>query len=206
MNNYIRLNARKEYPFLSEICQNYQIIRDEINALVKDDADCKCFSPIPTEAKYQLNDPSLWKVLALELHKKDPISIAKEYNLGAYYPDEAIAYIESIRTRYLPKTISLLSPILSNKENGIINVFFSKHEPGTKLKLHINNDPYMYRAHIGLVIPKAEKEMLGFKVKDEIVQWREGECFTFAPTNPHTAWNLTDSYRIILIIDFFKTR
>jgi aspartyl/asparaginyl beta-hydroxylase (cupin superfamily) len=90
---------------------------------------------------------------------------------------------------------------MSSKQNGIISAFFSCFAPGMKLALHVNDDPYMYRSHLGVIVPEGD---VAFKVCDEVVKWAEGSILAFDPTNPHTAWNLTDKPRIVLIVDFFK--
>jgi aspartyl/asparaginyl beta-hydroxylase (cupin superfamily) len=52
-----------------------------------------------------------------------------------------------------------------------------------------------------LIIPDGD---CAFKVRDEIVKWREGELLVFDTTNPHTAWNLTEHPRVILACDFYR--
>lgn len=109
-----------------------------------------------------------------------------ERALKAVTASTLFTYIE---IQHFQKTSTLIHKLVEDENNGIINVWFSYFEPNTKLGLHVNNDPYMYRAHLGLIVPDGN---IGFKVCDDIVKWKEGEILVFDPTNPHTAWNLTE--------------
>jgi beta-hydroxylase len=52
-----------------------------------------------------------------------------------------------------------------------------------------------------LRIPEGDVRL---KVGDETAAWEEGGLLVFAPTSPHTSWNLTEEWRVVLIVDFFK--
>lgn len=64
-------------------------------------------------------------------------------------------------------------------------------DPIEFLRQHVNHDPYMYRSHLGVIVPEGE---VAFKVCDEVVKWREGSVLAFDPTHPHTAWNKMMAY------------
>lgn len=107
-----------------------------------------------------------------------------EENLAIPEIAESMAFLESIA-----------------EQVGLISVYFSSMKPGAKFTLHFNEDPYMYRAHLGLTIPSGD---LALRVCDSIVQWKQGKIFVFDTLNPHMAWNLSDQERTILIIDFYR--
>tara|TARA_B100000700_G_C14877016_1_gene776163 strand:- start:34 stop:777 length:744 start_codon:yes stop_codon:yes gene_type:complete len=106
--------------------------------------------------------------------------------------------IEVLRSN-LPDTYEFLDEVI--EENGIINLWFSRLKAQSTIKCHINNDPFQYRGHIGLQVPKGN---VCLKVKDSIVRWREDRFFVFDTTEPHMAWNLTDEDRVVMSVDFFR--
>lgn len=40
------------------------------------------------------------------------------------------------------------------------------------------------------------------RVGPETRRWQAGQCIVFDDTTDHEAWNLTDSPRIVLLVDF----
>jgi hypothetical protein len=159
---------------------------------------------ISSTAKRALRSrPTDWKTVGFIVHGKAPQDHMRER--GFYLPgmdakafERFVAAMERVYFRY---SRAMLRELASDPENGIISMWFSCLEPGAKLGLHINNDPYMYRAHLGLTVPEGD---LGIKVGDERLRWREGEVLAFDPTVPHTAWNLTDKPRVVFIVDYFR--
>lgn len=196
------INDEQNFPFLASLKSNYQIIRNEfINFCEDDKINLENFVQ-RTSAQKVINDVNYWKALAFYLHFKRPLQIIKENKRSFLHINiNAVSRKISYVYQHFPATLNLIDELFNDENNGIINAWFSYFEPGAKLSLHINDDPYMYRAHMGLIVPAGD---IGFKVCDEVVKWKEGEILVFAPTNPHTAWNLTDKPRVLLIVDFFK--
>ncbi|NEO33067.1 MAG: aspartyl/asparaginyl beta-hydroxylase domain-containing protein [Symploca sp. SIO3C6] len=191
----------QDFTFLSSFKDNYKVITEElINFLNNPNVDFQKFVQT-SSAQNSINKVDFWKIIALYIHLKTPLEIFQEYS------DFYQVNIEQVKQAYdyiysqFPQTWKIVRELTASQDNGIINVFFSYFEPGAKLNLHVNDDPYMYRAHLGLIVPEGN---IGFKVCDDLVKWQEGEVLVFTPTNPHTAWNLTKHPRVIMIIDFFK--
>jgi beta-hydroxylase len=80
---------------------------------------------------------------------------------------------------------------------GLVTAGFFVLAPGTHLPPHRNYPRAVYRCHLGLVIP----EKCGFKVGGETREWHEGEWLIFDPNHVHEAWNLSDRFRAILLLD-----
>jgi aspartyl/asparaginyl beta-hydroxylase (cupin superfamily) len=191
----------QDFPFLSSLKDNYKIITKELNDFLLDpNLDFERFIMSST-AKNAINMANYWKAIVLCVHFKSPIEIFQEYqHLYQVNIDELKPIYDFIYSKF-SQTWKIISELKSNEDYGIINASLSYFEPGAHLRLHVNDDTYMYRAHLGLIVPEGN---IGFKVCDEIVKWQEGELFVFNPTNPHTAWNLTENRRVIMIVDFFK--
>ena len=187
------------YPFLQPLKDNWSTIRDEVDLFFADDSLSKGQYAIPTSGKRAMrSDATLWKTIPFLLHGKAPADLVAEYDIKTVVSSATREYVN---THHFKRSRPFLLDFASVPEHGVLNVFISYFEPGARLGLHINNDPYMYRAHLGLSVPDGD---VAFKVCDETITWKEGDLFVFAPTNPHTAWNLTERPRIILIVDFFK--
>ena len=194
----------KDYEFLDVLEKNHPIFKDELEAFFKDRLVPKqVLKQVSTAKKSIKSDKSLWKVLGFRLHGKTALEFIEEHNLNI---NKFTTFLTKVIARYIfrnhfKETQKIIQNLCDKKECGIINVWYSIFEPGAKLGLHVNNDPYMYRAHLGVIVPEGD---MGLKVKDDIVHWEEGKVFVFDPTNPHTAWNASEGNRIVLIVDFYK--
>lgn len=78
-------------------------------------------------------------------------------------------------------------------------VGFSILMPGTVVRPHQGYQGSFLRAHLGLMIPAGD---VGLSVAGEQRGWREGEWLVFDDRDEHNAWNLSDSMRVVLLIDF----
>ena len=194
----------KDFEFLDILEKNHHIFKNELESFFQDKLVPKqVLKQVSTAKKSIKSDKSLWKVLGFRLHGKTALEFIEEHNLNI---NKFTTFLTKIIARYIFKnhfkeTQKIIKTLYDKEECGIINVWYSIFEPGAKLGLHVNNDPYMYRAHLGVIVPDGD---MGLKVKDDTVHWAEGKLFVFDPTNPHTAWNYSDRNRIVLIVDFFK--
>ncbi len=94
-----------------------------------------------------------------------------------------------------PNTVQILSTI-----PNVVSYSLSILEPGTTIKPHVGDTDAIARCHLGLVIPGSLPEC-GFRVLDEERSWEEGKVIPFCDAREHSAWNLCDSMRLIMIID-----
>jgi aspartyl/asparaginyl beta-hydroxylase (cupin superfamily)/Tfp pilus assembly protein PilF len=77
---------------------------------------------------------------------------------------------------------------------------FSILEPRTRIPPHIGVNNCRLVVHIPLVIPQG----CGFRVGPETREWKLGEAFVFDDTIDHEAWNNSDDWRAVLIVDIWN--
>lgn len=94
-----------------------------------------------------------------------------------------------------PRTTSILKDI-----PGLITAGFFVLAPRAHLPAHNNHPRAIYRFHLGVIVP----EGCSFRVGEEIRDWREGEWLVFDPNQNHEAWNRSDQYRVILLMDIWR--
>lgn len=99
---------------------------------------------------------------------------------------------------YFSKTLDVLKPF-----EQIVTIYFSTLQPNTKLKPHYGDTDVTYRIHLGLDIPDG-LPACGIEVGGVQNEWQTGKVFIFNDAHFHTAWNLTDKQRTVLIIDVIK--
>ena len=78
--------------------------------------------------------------------------------------------------------------------------YFSRMSPGTHIASHRGPTNMRIRCHLGIEIPEGD---CCLRVGAEIRTWRVGECLVFDDSLDHEVWNLTDSPRIVLIVDLW---
>ena len=138
------------------------------------------------------------------LHGK---TIPEMIALGFRHPDWTDEQIPGIQESFeetleLPEISETMDFLDSIRESaGLISVYFSSIKPDARFLIHFNHDPYLYRAHLGLIVPPG---YTGLQVCDTVVKWKEGKIFVFDTLNPHKAWNLSTEERTVLIIDFYR--
>lgn len=187
-----------DYPVLSRLKELYPVIRKDTEKLLADEELDKTFMTLTSTATRSVKSkPQDWKTIPFLLHGEDPEDIRRRYEVEKeFWPLHKI-----IKEKHFLNCRKDLLDWAYEPANGIVSLWFSYFEPGCKLGLHTNNDPYMYRAHLGIIVPEGDA---AFKVCDEVIKWKEGEISVFDSCNPHTAWNLTDKPRMLLIADFFR--
>jgi beta-hydroxylase len=83
---------------------------------------------------------------------------------------------------------------------GMVTGGFSLLRPGAHIKPHEGFSTPVLRCHLGLVVPDG----CLFRVRSEVRPWREGEWLVFDDAHEHEAWNRSDAYRLVLLMDFLK--
>ncbi len=76
---------------------------------------------------------------------------------------------------------------------------FSVLAPMTRIKPHTGYQGEYLRCHLGLHIPDGD---CGLRVAGEVRRWQSGDVLVFDDRVEHAAWNLTDSERVVMLIDF----
>jgi len=77
---------------------------------------------------------------------------------------------------------------------------FSILEPKSRIPPHVGVNNCRLVVHIPLVIPPG----CGFRVGAETREWKIGEAFVFDDTIDHEAWNNSDDWRAVLIVDIWN--
>ena len=94
-----------------------------------------------------------------------------------------------------PQTTKLVEAV-----PGMTTAGFSLLAPGTRIRPHVGYTNSVLRCHLGIVVP----ERCGIQVGGETRRWQEGKCLVFDDTVLHSAWNDSDTPRIVLLIDFLR--
>ncbi|MCB9188349.1 MAG: aspartyl/asparaginyl beta-hydroxylase domain-containing protein [Flavobacteriales bacterium] len=90
-------------------------------------------------------------------------------------------------------TAELLSQI-----PDLITADFSLLPPHTHIKPHKGYSKMIVRNHLPLIVPAGD---LGIRVDDQVVKWEEGKLISFNDSLEHEAWNKTDHYRLVMMVD-----
>lgn len=93
-----------------------------------------------------------------------------------------------------PRTAALVARI-----PGLTSAGFSRLAPGTRIRPHVGYTKRVLRCHLGVAVPPTQCAM---RVGDETRAWADGKCLIFDDTVEHEAWNLSDKYRVVLLVDF----
>ncbi len=79
------------------------------------------------------------------------------------------------------------------------NSYFSCLDPGTRVAPHRGPTNMRLRCHLGIEIP----DQCGLKVDGIEGTWAPGRCVVFDDSFVHEVWNLSDSRRVVLIVDMW---
>ena len=86
---------------------------------------------------------------------------------------------------------------------GMVSLSVSILKPGTRLKEHAGDTDAIYRVHVPIYIP-AQLPDCGIEVTGITKPWLENDLIVFCDAHYHSAWNMTDKSRIIMILDVVK--
>jgi beta-hydroxylase len=164
------------FPWVKHIEDNWQVIRQELDEVMKYRDDLPNFHDISREGAAGLSDDDRWKTFFF-------------YGYGMT-ADGNIARC--------PNTNKLLLDI-----PGMKTAFFSILAPHKHLAPHRGPYKGVIRYHLGLKIPQPST-LCGIRVKDEVRHWEEGKSLIFDDTYEHEAWNDSDEYRVVLFVDFVR--
>jgi tetratricopeptide (TPR) repeat protein len=106
-----------------------------------------------------------------------------------------------LEERRCPKTVALLSGAGMAEIPGYApTAFFSVLQPRTTIPPHTGVTNARLIVHLPLIVPKGCRFRVGSVTRD----WRPGEAFVFDDTIEHAAWNDSDEFRAILILDIWN--
>ncbi|MEM1155058.1 MAG: aspartyl/asparaginyl beta-hydroxylase domain-containing protein [Pseudomonadota bacterium] len=175
---------RDYFPWLPELEAATDTIREELIALL--DEGMPGFSPYvhyppgtPENQFEGLNHSQLWSSLWLW---KDGVP-----------QQEPMARC--------PRTTDVLASMPMADQRGFApTAVFSALAPNTRIPPHTGSTNSRLLVHLPLVLPGKA----GFRVGNEIREWRIGEAWVFDDTIEHEAWNDADKTRVILIFDIWN--
>lgn len=175
---------RADFPWLGEFEAATEAIRDELmQCLSRDSGGVIPYVDHPPGAPLnqwtELNRSRRW---------------------GSYYLFKSGARIQDHLAR-CPKTAALLQAApLADVPGQAPTVFFSILEPHTRIPPHTGVTNTRLVVHLPLILPAG----CGFRVGSETREWRLGHAWVFDDTLEHEAWNNSDQFRAILIMDIWN--
>lgn len=104
----------------------------------------------------------------------------------------------STNQKQCPQTTKALREI-----PDIQTAFFSILSPHKRIPPHRGPFNGVLRYHLGLIVPKPRKAC-GIRIGTQICHWEEGKSLIFDDTYNHEVWNDTESYRVVLFVDFAR--
>ncbi|PIK51261.1 Aspartyl/asparaginyl beta-hydroxylase [Apostichopus japonicus] len=98
-----------------------------------------------------------------------------------------------------PKTCEIIDSIPDSAGCKRGQVKFSVMHPGTHVWPHTGPTNCRLRSHLGLVVPGGSR----IRVVNETRTWEEGKVLIFDDSFEHEVWQEAESYRLVLIVDFW---
>jgi ornithine lipid ester-linked acyl 2-hydroxylase len=92
---------------------------------------------------------------------------------------------------------------LLEKYPQILSLSFNQLAPNGKILPHCGDTNGIYRCHFGITVPSGLPDC-GFRVRNEMREWKEGEWFGFMDAYEHEAFNLTRNERVIMVVDVIR--
>ncbi|HKK47204.1 MAG TPA: aspartyl/asparaginyl beta-hydroxylase domain-containing protein [Balneolaceae bacterium] len=164
-----------EFPWTRRLEDNWKVIRDELDEILKNKDAIPNFQDISEDQK-ALTEDNNWKTYFL-------------YGFG-YKAEQNCARC--------PKTTKLVESV-----PGMTTAFFSILEPGKHIPHHRGVYKGFMRYHLGLLVPEP-KEQCRIRVEDTYAHWEEGKGIMFDDTYDHEVWNDTNGIRVVLFMDVIR--
>jgi aspartyl/asparaginyl beta-hydroxylase (cupin superfamily) len=166
-------NIPMDFPELSALTDNYQVIRDEFEAVSAHINSLPQYHEVDSgERAISNTTPKRWNVFMLEI----------------------MGYKPAANRAMCPKTSALLERV-----PNLMQAFFSILDPGKSIPEH--EGPYLgyLRYHLGLRVPTNNPPKLVVNGQDYV--WKEGEGVLFDDSWPHKVVNNSSEMRTVLIVD-----
>lgn len=165
----------KDFPWTKRLEDNWQVIRAELDDILKNKEAIPNFQDISEDQKALTKDND-WKTYFL-------------YGFG-YKAEQNCARC--------PETTKLVESV-----PGMTTAFFSILEPGKHIPHHRGVYKGFIRYHLGLLVPEP-KEKCRIRVDNIYAHWEEGKGMMFDDTYDHEVWNDTNGLRAILFMDVIR--
>ncbi|WP_026100508.1 aspartyl/asparaginyl beta-hydroxylase domain-containing protein [Fortiea contorta] len=203
--NEYHLDA-KQFPFLKNFQENWQVIRDEFIYFKQQasDEELKFADEIlsPKNKTIKTKGNAKYSALGILFQGMFIETYIQNYQITYpdYQPNEAANKALALRTKYFANLAQVIATV--NVDDPIIrNVYFGTFHPGLDVKLHVNYNPHMNRGYLGLIVPAGDVAM---KICHDLFYWQEGNFMILDHSYPHCPHNYTNYDRTVLVVDFFK--
>ncbi len=165
----------ERFPWVAHIEENWEVIRGELEGVLKDHAALPNFQDISKDQS-EITDDDRWKTFFL-------------YGYG---------FQADLGVQMCPRTAALMREI-----PDMTTAMLSILSPRKHILDHRGPYKGVLRYHLGLIVPK-EKEQCRIRVGDEIRHWEAGRSMIFDDTFNHEVWNDTDETRVVLFVDVLR--
>jgi aspartate beta-hydroxylase len=181
----IEFYSRDEFPWLAELEAGTPKVLSELREVLDGDEGFKPYvdypEGTPLDQWRELNGSRRWSAFHF-------------YYQGQRFENNC---------RRCPQTVALLECAGQPRvTNHMPAAMFSVLQPRTRLPAHTGIANVRLVVHLPLIVPPG----CGFRVGNQIREWRVGEAFVFDDTIEHEAWNDSDSTRVVLIFDVWSPR
>jgi aspartyl/asparaginyl beta-hydroxylase (cupin superfamily) len=165
----------ESFPWVAQIEAASPAIRAELDALLAHRDNIPNFQDISEDQKV-LTEGTQWKTFFLYAYGHT----AEENCAQCPETSRQLLRIPGMKTAMF----SILAP--------------KKHVPE-------HRGPYkgVLRYHLGLIIPEPNSSCR-IRVGSEVRQWSEGKSLIFDESHLHEVWNDSDSWRVVLFVDFLR--
>ncbi|MFB2877880.1 aspartyl/asparaginyl beta-hydroxylase domain-containing protein [Floridanema aerugineum] len=198
----------KQFTFLKELQENWQVIRDEFtnfkNQASQEELQFSLdvMGPKNKTIKTKGNSKySAFGVLFQGIFIEEYIRV-HQIQYPQYESQDVPQKALELREKYFPLLCSAIAKTNEITDNVLRNVYFGTFHPGLDVKLHVNYNPHMNRGYLGLIVPPGD---IAMKICHDQLYWHEGEFLVLDHSYPHCPHNYTDYDRTVLVVDFFKT-
>lgn len=137
------------------------------------------------------NLPDIRDISQEQLHVIPP-------NKWTFYPFKLYGIAMEDHLKSCPVTAKAISDIPL-----CTTAFFSVLRPGARISAHRGAFKGYLRLHLGVVVPLSHNSC-GLTLGNEIYHWQEGKSLLFDDTYVHDAFNLSETERVVLYIDFIR--
>ncbi|MBB5015119.1 aspartyl/asparaginyl beta-hydroxylase domain-containing protein [Rehaibacterium terrae] len=175
---------RQQFPWAEQIEAATDAIRAELQSVLAEHDE----RFMPYVQKHDVAPGSVWEPLNFR-HDWDVFFL---YNQGERVEKHCQA---------CPATVAALDalPLVRIPGRGP-TAFFSRLRPGTHIPPHHGATNTRLIVHLPLIVPPG----CGFRVGNDVREWRPGELLIFDDTIEHEAWNHGDQTRVVLIFDIWN--
>jgi aspartyl/asparaginyl beta-hydroxylase (cupin superfamily) len=165
----------EEFPWVSNIEAEWKTIRGELDALMARRQDIPNFQDV-SKAQKALTEGDQWKTFFF-------------YSFGNKKTENCARCPETVRLLHL----------IPGMKTGMLSIL----APRKHIPPHRGPFKGVLRYHLGLIIPGPEGSCR-IRVGNSVRSWKEGKSMIFDDSNEHEVWNDTDSYRVVLFVDFVR--